>query len=364
MAEAQDQNGTEQATPYKLREAQKRGSVAKSVEVNTLIAVSVLAVVLVFWGKAIAQDQLQLARGILDLAGRLDFGPASVAAWLEKLAAMSLMSFLPLFFLLIVGGVLASLFQTGPVFTAIPLKPDFDRINPFAGLKRLFSLKMLIEAGKSVVKVLLFGAALYWVLSGMVAELAGLNQADSRALLPTLLGDASRVILSLLPIFALVALLDFIYVRWDYQNRMKMTRREMRDELKQREGDPRIRARIRELRVEMLKRSKSLKRVKDADVLITNPQHLAVALRYERGRMAAPEVIAKGAGDLALRMRVVARRSGIPVVENRSLARSLYRNVDLDRPIPETLYAQVARILTWVYAARPAAAGSADGRTA
>jgi flagellar biosynthetic protein FlhB len=136
---------------------------------------------------------------------------------------------------------------------------------------------------------------------------------------------------------------------------MKMTRREMRDELKQREGDPRIRARIRELRMEMLKRSKSTKRVKDADVLITNPQHLAVALRYERGRMAAPEVIAKGAGDLALRMRAVARRSRIPIVENRSLARSLYRNVDLDRPIPETLYAQVARILTWVYAARPSA---------
>jgi len=199
-----------------------------------------------------------------------------------------------------------------------------------------------------------FGAGLYLVLNWFLPALAGLNQIDSHALLPVVLDRALQVVLALLPILAFVALADFLYVRWDYGNRMKMSRRELREEYKQREGDPRIRARIRELRQEMLKRSKSLKRVKDADVLITNPQHLAVALLYKRGEMAAPQVIAKGAGELAVYMRALARKSGVPVVENRTLARSLYRTVDLDHPVPESLYAQVARVLTWVYAARAA----------
>jgi flagellar biosynthetic protein FlhB len=158
MAEPQEQ-GSEQATPYKLREAQKRGSVAKSVEVNSLVTISVLAVVLAFWGKSIAQDQLRIAAGLLDLAGRLDFALPSVAGWMERFLAMSLMTLVPLFFLLIVAGILASLFQTGPVFSAFPLKPDFDRINPFSGLSRLVSVKMLVESGKSIVKLGLFGRA-------------------------------------------------------------------------------------------------------------------------------------------------------------------------------------------------------------
>jgi flagellar biosynthetic protein FlhB len=351
MAEPQE-HGTEQATPYKLREAQKRGSVARSPEVNSLATISVLAIVLAFWGKSIMQDQLHIVRGVLDLAGRLDFALPGVAGWIERIAAMSLLTLLPLFFLLIAAGVLASLFQTGPVFSAVPLKPDFDRLNPFSGLSRIFSVRTLIESGKSVFKVAVFGAALYFVLSHALVDIAALNQIDPHSLLSVLLDQARRVIFALLPILAFIALADLLYVRWDYSNRMKMSRRELREELKQREGDPRIRARIRELRREMLKRSKSLKRVKDADVLITNPQHLAVALSYRRGEMPAPQVIAKGAGELAAQMRAFARRSGVPVVENRALARSLYREVDIDRPIPESLYAQVARVLTWVYAMR------------
>ena len=221
------------------------------------------------------------------------------------------------------AGILANLFQTGPVFSAFPLKPDFDRINPFSGLSRLVSVKMLVESGKSIVKLGLFGAGLYFVLNWFLPNLAGLNQIDSHALLPVLLDRALRVILALLPILAFVALADFIYVRWDYGNRMKMSRRELREEYKQREGDPRIRARIRELRQEMLKRSKSLKRVKDADVLITNPQHLAVALLYKRGEMAAPQVIAKGAGEPRAHARWHGKRCACG--RKPHLARSLYR---------------------------------------
>jgi flagellar biosynthesis protein FlhB len=353
MAESEGQ-GTEQATPYKLQQARRRGSVAKSVEVNSLAIVSAFVVVIALWGKSIAQDELVIARKILEFAGRLDFSVPTIAALMLRAVTMSLAALAPLLLLLIVVGILSNLLQTGPVFSAFPLKPDFDRVNPFSGLSRLFSIRMLVESGKSILKLALMGAALYLVLVHSLREFAALNQTDPRSLLPFLLDQSKRTVAVLLPIIALVAAVDFIYTKWSFLGRMKMTRRELRDELKQREGDPRIRARIRELRQEMLKRSKSLKRVKDADVLITNPTHLAVALFYRKGEMGAPRVTAKGAGELALRMQVFARRSGVPVVADRALARRLYRSAGLDEPIPESLYTQVARLLAWVYATRRA----------
>jgi flagellar biosynthetic protein FlhB len=156
-----------------------------------------------------------------------------------------------------------------------------------------------------------------------------------------------------------VALLDFGYVRWDFAKRMMMSRREMREEHKRREGDPKVRARIRELQREMRKRSGALKRVPDADVLITNPQHIAVALRYRPEELPAPRLIAKGAGDLAARMKLLARRHGVPVVENRPLARRLFLRGGLDAAIAQEEYPQVARVLAWVYALRELRAGRA-----
>lgn len=348
----QNEQGTEQATPFKLREAQKRGSVAKSAEVNSFVALAVLAAVVAFWGKSIALEQLAIARQILEFAGRLDFSPPHVVEWLERVASASFMTLVPLFFLLVAAAILAGLMQTGPIFTAQPLKPDFDRVNPFSGLMRIFSLRTLVELCKSLLKLVLLGGILYVVLKNSLLESSALNQLDPHGLLPFILDRAAHVIFALLPILAFVAAADFIYTRWDYLNRMKMTRKEMRDELKQREGDPRIRARIRELRQEMLKRSKSLKRVKDADVLVTNPSHLAIALLYKKGEMSAPQVIAKGAGELAARMRLMAQRNGVPIVRNPGLARAMFRTADLDRAIPDTLFPQVARLLAWVYALR------------
>jgi flagellar biosynthesis protein FlhB len=353
MAEQQEQ-GTEDATPFKLREAQKRGSVAKSMDLNSLAAIAVLAAVVAFWGKSIARDQVVLSRHIIEFAGRLDFSLPNVVAWLGTIGWMALATVIPLFVLLIVLGIMTSLLQTGPIFSAFPLKPDFNRLNPVEGLKRLFSKKMIFEAVKGVLKMGLLGTALYLVLASSLQTYTLISQVEARGLLPVLIGQAMRVIAVLLPLLALIAFADFVYTRWDFKGRMRMSRRELREELKQREGDPRIKARVKELRQEMLKRGKALKRVRDADVLITNPTHLAVALVYRKGEMSAPQVVAKGAGELAATMRLLARRGGVPVVENPPLARRLFRSSDIDRPIPETLYQDVARVLAWLYATRPA----------
>jgi flagellar biosynthetic protein FlhB len=253
---------------------------------------------------------------------------------------------------IVVAGIFASLVQTGPVFSFEPLKPDFDRINPASGLKRLFSTRLLFEALKNLIKLGLFATAIYAILDSLMPLVFGLVQTDplaySRIGLDTVIGLLFKLALVML----VIALLDFGYVRWDYAKRMMMSRRELREELKRREGDPKIRARIRELQREMRKRAKALRRVPEADVLITNPSHLAVALRYRREEMTAPQVLAKGAGDIAERMKRLARRHSVPIVENRPLARLLFLKGVLDAPIPQAAYAETARVLAWVYALR------------
>jgi len=169
-----------------------------------------------------------------------------------------------------------------------------------------------------------------------------------------LIGLSGSLLAKLVATLLIVAMIDLAYTRWEFTKRMRMSKRDVRDESKQREGDPRIRARIRALRKEMMKRSKAMRNLPNADVLITNPTHLAIALRYRHGETGAPQLIAKGAGDLAQKMRHVASRHHIPIVQNKLLARTLFREVDHEGYVPEKLYAQVAKIMVWVYAMREA----------
>jgi flagellar biosynthetic protein FlhB len=238
------------------------------------------------------------------------------------------------------------------VFSTRALQPDFERINPAAGLKRLVSTRMLVEAAKSLLKLAALGALAYFAIKAFAIGHLGLGQGDPRGYAKLVVDAGITLVAWLLPALALIALADLLYTRRQYLERMRMSRRELREELKQREGDPRIRARIRELRREMLKRARALRRVKDADVLITNPTHLAVALAYRRAEMSAPSVVAKGAGELAARMAAAARRHGVPVVRNARLARGLFRATGVDEPIGPAHFADVARILAWVLARR------------
>jgi flagellar biosynthetic protein FlhB len=160
------------------------------------------------------------------------------------------------------------------------------------------------------------------------------------------------VLVKLVMVMLVLGLLDVLYVRWEFGKRMRMSKREVKDEVKSREGDPRIRARIRDLRKQMLKRSQALAKVPSADVLVTNPTRVAVAISYKHGVSTAPQVVAKGAGEAARSMRKLASRHQIPIVQNRALARALFREVDYDGYVPEKLYPQVAKIMVWVYAMR------------
>jgi len=361
MAE-QEQNRSEAATPFKLQEARRRGQVPKSLELNSLFAVLGLLLVMVGWGRGMLRDKMRLDAVVLGQAHRLNFESTFLLQWLAELFLQLLYGLAPLLLAVAVIAVAANLLQTGPVFTTFPLKPDIDRINPVSGLKRLFSWRLVFELGKNLVKLVLLSAAIWFIIRDLVPPLLGLLQTAPAGYLDLTFGHAVDIVFKLALVLAAVAIADVIYTRWSFADKQKMSRREVREETRHREGDPRIRARMRELRRETLARSKALQRLPEADVLITNPTHVAVALLYRKETMAAPLLIAKGAGELAEQMKVLARRHRVPIVENRTLARALFARGEVEQRIPDEFFAAVARLLVWVYALRAPAAG--QGRPA
>ncbi len=361
MAE-QDADLSEQATPYKLEQARKKGSVARSADFTA--AAMMAALVLVFYGNGgeALRQAARLQQQMLSRATMLDWRSEAMAAWLGQMLVNMLAILGPLFLALVVVAVLANLIQTGPVLSFHPLKPDMNRLNPAQGFKRVMSKRTLFEAGKSILKLVLLCTVAYYIVRDMIPGLAGLPAQEAKGYTHTLLQLCGTLLAKMLAALIVIAALDFGFTRWEFGQRMRMSKRDIKDEHKHREGDPRIRARLRDLRKEMLKRSQSAAKVPQADVLITNPTHLAVALSYQHGVSGAPQVVAKGAGELARRMRELAGQHGIPVVQNRPLARALFREVDNEGFVPEKWYPQVARIMVWVYTMREAKRNSGRAR--
>lgn len=357
----QDADRSEQATQHKLDEARKKGSVAKSIDFISMGILGGLAVWVYGNGWEALRHSLRTQQKVLARAGQRDWSTDGMAAWLGSLLLDTLSLMGPLFLTLVVVAVLANVAQTGPIFSFFPLKPDLSRINPATGLKKLFSLRILFEAFKSVLKLAVLGSVLYALVKARIPGLIGLSMMDPKGYARIFLGLAGALLLKLVLVLLVIALLDMVYTRYDFGKRMRMSKRDVREESKNREGDPRIRARIRELRREMLKRSKSLAKVPSADVLITNPTRIAVALSYQHGTSGAPKVVAKGAGELARTMRQLAGKHQIPIVQNRLLARALFREVDYDGYVPEKLYPQLAKIMVWVYSMREARRASGRG---
>ncbi len=362
MAEQQtEQDRTEPATPTKLREARKRGQVSKSLEVNSLFMLTAGVALSYLLGRGMVAQQLALSHELLSNAHQVLLDPGQTLALFEFTVKQMMGIFWPAMAALVVVAIMMNMAQTGPVFSFFPLKPDINRINPVNGFKRLFSSRLLYESFKTFIKLALMAGVLYFAIAALLPSLIGLLDRHPDGYLGYLASQVNLLALKLLAVLLLIALLDLLYSRWDYAKRMRMSRREIKEEVKRREGDPKIRAKIRELQREAVKRAGSLRRVPEADVLITNPTHLAVALVYRRGSMVAPLVIAKGAGDLAGRMREVARAHQVPIVEQRRLARKLFQTVGIDEPIGEDLYPLVAKVLVRILKKGKACPAGATG---
>lgn len=345
----QEQNRTEQATPFKLSEAKKRGQVAKSLDLNTALITCALFAVLLTSGGSYWRQLCELCAHIFSSAAVLAVTGDSWPTTAMSIVLDVLTVLWPIAAVGAVVAVLSNLVQTGPILSMEPLTPKFERLNPVAGFKRVFNKRMLFEAFKSLLKLTFFGLVLYGFFIALWFSLPGLG-GDVHHQLEWLEANASALLVRLGLALLVIGLLDVAFTRWSFGKQMMMSRREVKEEVKRRDGDPLIKAKLRELQRENLKQARSMSRLPQADVLITNPEHLAIALCYQRDRMAAPVVLAKGADNWAAQMRAVANSRGIPTFENRPLARLLFRRGQIDLPIPSESFLEVAKVyaeLNW-----------------
>jgi len=342
------------ATPYKLEKAREKGQVPKSPDVSAAVVFTAAMLFLTWQGWSSCREQFRLGHALLSQAPLLDAVPTRLWALVVHMIRATLFLTLPFLLMLVVAAVASNILQTGPVFSFHPIKPDWERISPAKGFKRVFSVRTLFVGARAMLKLVLLGSVSYYALKNLLPQFYHLASLSPLGLLRALLEDFASLGMKIALMLGLIAIIDLLYTKYEFAKNMRMSHRDMKDEVKHREGDPRIRARLRELRREMLKRSLALRKTRHADVLITNPTHVAVALRYVHGQMASPQLLAKGSGFMAAAMRQIAARHHIPVVQNPSLARTLYRDLPVDQHVPPELYAQVARIIVWVLARRDA----------
>lgn len=346
MSDQQDK--TEEASPFKLQDARKKGQVPRSQELLSfamllafLLAFSSIAVHLA--GVIASHSHWWLSNADLLGADRGYFKHQARAS----LGALS-SEILPLLAALLLTAVLANLLYSGPVFSSVPLKPDFKRLNPIAGLKRIFSRRMFVEVVKVLVKGLLFALVLYFFSRHLMVALLGSAMLSPFSLPSLGMGLLMRLGFTLLAVLAIAALFEMWYSRRDFARQMRMTKHEQKDEYRRREGDPEIRSRRKGIQQELLKKVSALGQVKDADFVVVNPTHYAVALKYRPSSMRAPCIVAMGRGVQAARICHVARRHGVPIVRRPPLARALSALGRHDSPIPDSMHEDVASIYRWI----------------
>lgn len=351
MAEESDLEKTEPASERRIEQAREEGQVARSPELATFVVVA--AGVAALWGLAahVGHALQSLIRDALGFEPGLAFDAGALPGVLQGQAGRALLAFLPFGGLMLVAALAAPLLLHGWLFSPQAMAPDFTRLNPVSGLQRMLSWNSLAELGKSLLKAALLTAVAWWVGMALVGDILQLARLPLGAALERSGGILGLTALALLGAMLLVAAIDVPYQLWSYGRKLRMTRDELRREMKETEGDPQLKARVRSLQREAARR-RMMAQVPKADVVVTNPTRYAVALRYREGAMRAPQVVAKGALRIAERIRELAAEHGVPVVEAPPLARALYRHAPIDREIPQALYAAVAELLAYVYQLR------------
>ncbi len=352
MSQDNFQEKTEQATPKRREDTRKKGKVAQSKEIpSVLILISSLGIFF-FSGSWIFWNLSDFMRGIFQNIGTMHIQNVSaVSAFSFKIFGQVLLILAPFMLTVLIAGIAANLFQVGFLFTGEPLTPKLSKIDPIKGMKKFFSLKSVVELVKSLIKILLIGAVTFLTVKGEAGNFTALMHMEVGSILLFIGKVAFKISFYACLVLLVLAVLDYAYQRWEYEKDIKMTKQEVKEESKQRDGDPQVKAKIRKIQLEMSQR-RMMESVPDATVVITNPTRLAIAIKYDSDDMAAPRVTAKGAGFIALRIREIAKENDVPLVENKPLAQSLYKAAEIGEYIPVNLYRAVAEILAYVYRLR------------
>ncbi|WP_199096916.1 flagellar biosynthesis protein FlhB [Dyella sp. ASV21] len=363
MSEQSDQEKTEQPSEKRLREAREKGELPRSRDLSGAVVVLAGVCALISGGQGALEHVQRIYR--LGLVYRRDalFSDELPSRVLSLATREAVLLLAPLGLATVLAALAAPILLGGLNFSTQALEPKLERLDPIAGLGRIFAMRGLVELAKSLLKLLLIGGVLVMVLKNWQDDLMGTGLGEVgpgmlRAM--SLLGHGALLFGSVL---ALIGGVDALYQKFDHNKRLRMTRQELKDESKESDGNPELKGRIRQMQYQMA-RKRMMQELPKADVLITNPSHFAVALRYDEGRMGAPRVIAKGMDELALQIRMVAASHRIPTVEAPPLARALYATTRIDREIPASLYVAVAQVLAYVFQLKQAVSRGEEPPTA
>ncbi|MHB1406726.1 MAG: flagellar biosynthesis protein FlhB [Desulfitobacteriaceae bacterium] len=334
------------ATPRRRQDARKKGQVLKSQELTSALLLLGFVVILKYWFPAMFVRMADLFSYTWSL--NTEWSDRTVASLLVSVLWVGLLAVAPVFGTGLVLAVVANFVQVRSLFTVEPLKPQLSRLNPLSGLKRMFGVRGWVELAKSLIKVIVIGYFLYATIRDNMGVFPALQQ------IPVLQGAVllGKAILSMAwkiaASFLVLAVFDYLYQWWDFEKNLRMSHEELKEEYKQTEGNPQLNAEIKK-RQRAIAMRRMMQDLKKADVVVTNPTHYAVALRYDLAENPAPFVVAKGQDELARRIRELAKEYGIVIMENKPLARALYAQVDIGQAVPADLYKAVAEVLAFVY---------------
>lgn len=346
---AEDEGRTEEPSEYKIRKAREEGRVAKSQELTGALVLLLPAVALLILAPYMLRTCTEMLRFFFSRA--VELNPVRDRIILEVFLSYFIRLALPIVLVAMVAAIFANLVQTGFVFSTKPLVPNFSKIIPHFGRyfqRTLFSMEGLFNFGKSLVKMGIIGVAAFVLIRSNIPRLANLQAASLWTGLSLVASVAIRLLIISSLLLLVLSIPDFFFQRWQYRESLKMSLQEVKEERKQFEGDPMVKSRLRQRMQELLTRSMAIN-VPKADVVITNPTHFAVALEYKQAAMRGPVVSAKGADEMAFRIRRIASDNGVPLVENKPLARALYAEVEVGDEIPEQYWEAIALILANVY---------------
>lgn len=351
MAEDTGQERTEQPTPRRIQQAREKGQVPTSRELNTMLMMLLAGTSILFIGPGVVDDFLDMFRRYLNISRENIFDPTSMPVMLESAIVDALVTLAPFFTIMIIAAVAGPLMMGGVTFSAQAFSFKWDKLNPITGLGRVFSKKGLVELIKALVKFLVIGTTAVLFLYTQTDVYLGLGSEPLVQALPHMANLLNWSFLAIASVLVLIALVDVPFQVWDYTQQLKMTFQEIRDESKDTEGNPDVRGRVKRVQREMAQR-RMMAEVPKADVIITNPEHYSVALKYDPDNMVAPIVVAKGVDIIAMHIRTIAREHEVPILQAPPLARALHHTTEIDQEIPAALYLAVAQVLAYVFKLR------------
>ncbi|MDA8163591.1 MAG: flagellar biosynthesis protein FlhB [Desulfobacteraceae bacterium] len=346
--ESSGQDKSEAPTERRLQEARRKGDVPKSQEIPSVAVLLAGLLALYFGGGFMLERFMLVMRHYLGNVCTFEIVPANLTRLTGDSLLQTAVLLGPVMAVILLAALAANYAQVGVLFASEKLQPNFSKIDPIQGVGNLFSKQMLANTVKSVAKLLIIGYVAYAEVKKSLPLLPQLMAQEPNQILLFMASAAFWLFLKAALIIAVLALLDYGFQRWQFMDKMKMTKQELKEEAKMTEGDPQVKGRIRSIQMEMA-RKRMMAEVPKADVVITNPTRLAIALRYEPLKMNAPTVVAKGAGVIAQKIKEIAREHQVPLVENKPLAQALYKMVDLNEAVPENLFQAVAEVLAYVY---------------